>query len=221
MVRVSLTSASDGPATAAYVGLKNKADVQPGDTVVVSAASGATGHIVGQIAKMQGARVVGITSSDEKCRWLCEEFGFDAALNYQSPDFVAKLEAATPDLIDVYWDNIGGWTLEIALSRAAKFARYVICGGMAQYNLPESERQGIKNIIEIAKQRVRVEGFVVMDHIEDVPEARATLLQWIAEGKLKTKETIVKGGITVADTAFEKLFTGDKLGKLYVEVKAP
>lgn len=221
MVRVSLTSASDGPATAAYVGLKNKADVQPGDTVVVSAASGATGHIVGQIAKIQGARVVGITSSDEKCRWLCEEFGFDAALNYQSPDFVAKLEAATPDLIDVYWDNIGGWTLEIALSRAAKFARYVICGGMAQYNLPESERQGIKNIIEIAKQRVRVEGFVVMDHIEDVPEARATLLQWIAEGELKTKETIVKGGITVADTAFEKLFTGDKLGKLYVEVKAP
>lgn len=206
---------------AAYIGLQSKADVQPGNTLVVSAASGATGHIVGQIAKIKGARVIGITGSDEKCRWLCDELGFDAALNYKSPDFVAKLEEATPDMIDVYWDNVGGWTLEVALARAAKFSRYVICGGAAQYNLPEPERQGIKNIIEIGKQRVRMEGFVVMDHIKDTPEARATLLQWITEGRLKTKETIVKGGLTVADTAFEKLFTGDKLGKLYVEVKVP
>ncbi|KAK6221498.1 putative secondary metabolism biosynthetic enzyme [Pestalotiopsis sp. IQ-011] len=216
-----LTVAFNGPAMAAYIGLQSKADVQPGNTVVVSAASGATGHIVGQIAKIKGARVIGITGSDEKCRWLCDELGFDAALNYKSPNFVAKLEEVTPGMIDVYWDNVGGWTLEVALARAAKFARYVICGGAAQYNLPEPERQGIKNIIEIGKQRVRMEGFVVMDHMKDIPEARATLLQWITEGRLKTKETIVKGGITVADTAFEKLFTGDKLGKLYVEVKAP
>lgn len=205
----------------AYVGLKNKANVQAGNTVVVSGASGATGHIVGQIAKINGARVIGITGSDEKCRWLCDELGFDVALNYKSPDFVTKLEEATPDLIDVYWDNIGGWILEVTLSRAAMFARFIICGGMAHYNVPEPERRGIKNIIEIAKQRVRMEGFVVMDHIKDVPEARAALLQWIAEGKIKTKETIVKGGITMAETAFEKLFTGDKIGKLYVEVKEP
>jgi NADPH-dependent curcumin reductase CurA len=114
--------------------------VQPGNTVVVSAASGATGHIVGHVAKIQGARVVGNTSSDEKCHWLCDELGFNIALNYKSPDFFAKLEEATPEMIDVYWDNTGGWTLEAALWRAAKFSRYVICGGIAQYNLPESER---------------------------------------------------------------------------------
>ncbi|KAF3004584.1 hypothetical protein E8E14_005855 [Neopestalotiopsis sp. 37M] len=216
-----LTVAFNGPAMSAYVGLKNKADIQAGNTVVVSGASGATGHIVGQIAKIKGARVIAITGSDEKCRWLCDELGFDVALNYKSPDFVAKFEEATPDLIDVYWDNIGGWMLEVALSRAAMFARYIICGGMAHYNVPEPERQGIKNIIEIAKQRVRMEGFVVMDHIKDVPEARATLLQWIAHGKIKTKETIVPGGITVADVAFERLFSGEKFGKLFVEVKKP
>lgn len=107
--------------------------------------------MVGQIAKIQGARVVGITSSEEKCTWLVDQLGFDAAVNYNSPSFVEDLSAATPNEIDVYWDNVGGQILEAALSRAAKFSRFLLCGGIGEYNTPHEERVGTKHIIEVAK----------------------------------------------------------------------
>lgn len=118
---------------------------------MVSAAAGAVGSMVGQIAKIQGGRVVGITSSEEKCTWLVDQLGFDAAVSHNSPSFIEDLSAATPDEIDVYWDNVGGRILEAALSRAAKFSRFVLCGGIGEYNTPHEERVGTKHIIEVAK----------------------------------------------------------------------
>ncbi|KAK8004883.1 zinc-binding dehydrogenase [Apiospora arundinis] len=201
-------------------GLKNIAQVKPGETVVVSAAAGANGTLVGQIAKMQGARVIGITGSDEKCDWLCKEVGLDAALNYKSPNFIRDLETATPNEVDVYWDNVGGQLLETMLSRAAKKSRFVICGGISEYNTAPEQRWGVKNIIELGKKRIRMEGFVILDHAQDLPQARAELFNWIEQGKIKVFNTILKGGIGEAENALVKLFEGRNNGKLSLEVKA-
>lgn len=201
-------------------GLKNIAQVKPGETVIVSAAAGANGTLVGQIAKMQGARAIGITGSDEKCDWLCKEVGFDAALNYKSPNFIRDLETATPNEVDVYWDNVGGQLLETMLSRAAKKSRFVICGGINEYNTPPEQRWGVKNIIELGKKRIRMEGFVILDHAQELPQARAELFSWIEQGKIKIFNTILKGGIEEAENALVKLFEGENIGKLLLEVKA-
>ncbi|KAK7974482.1 hypothetical protein PG989_016330 [Apiospora arundinis] len=201
-------------------GLKNIAQVKPGETVVVSAAAGANGTLVGQIAKMQGARVIGITGSHDKCDWLCKEVGFDAALNYKSSTFIRDLETATPNEVDVYWDNVGGQLLETMLSRAAKKSRFVICGGISEYNTPPEQRWGVKNIIELGKKRIRMEGFVILDHAQDLPQARAELFSWIEQGKIKIFNTILKGGIEEAENALVKLFEGENIGKLLLEVKA-
>ncbi|KAK1844233.1 NADP-dependent leukotriene b4 12-hydroxydehydrogenase [Colletotrichum chrysophilum] len=118
----------------AYFGMLRVGDPQPGETVVVSGAAGATGSVAGQIAKLKGARVVGIAGSDDKCRWLTEELGFDAALNYKDPEFKQKFKEATPDFINVYFDNVGGEILDMALARAKEHSRFVMCGGISQYN---------------------------------------------------------------------------------------
>ncbi|KAK8876887.1 NAD(P)-binding protein [Apiospora arundinis] len=201
-------------------GLKNIAQVKPGETVVVSAAAGANGTLVGQIAKMQGARVIGITGSHDKCDWLCKEVRFDAALNYKSSTFIRDLETATPNEVDVYWDNVGGQLLETMLSRAAKKSRFVICGGISEYNTSPEQRWGVKNIIELGKKRIRMEGFVILDHAQDLPQARAELFSWIEQGKIKIFNTILKGGIEEAENALVKLFEGENIGKLLLEVKA-
>ena len=199
--------------------MKNIAKVKAGETLVVSAAAGANGTLVGQMAKMSGARVVGITGSDQKCDWLCNEVGFDAALNYKSPTFVQDLEAATPNEVDVYWDNVGGWILECLLDRAAKHSRFVICGGISEYNTPPEERRGPKNFIEVGKKRIRMEGFVVLDHAKELPQVRDKLFNWVEQGKLKSYETVVKGGITDAENVLVRLFEGENCGKLSLEVK--
>ncbi|KAK8108388.1 nadp-dependent leukotriene b4 12-hydroxydehydrogenase [Apiospora sp. TS-2023a] len=167
------------------------------DTVVVSTAAGGNGPIVGQLAKLYGAgRVIGLTGSDQKCDWLLREVGngFDAALNYKSPTFVQDLEAATPDEVDVYWDNVGGQILDTMLTRAAKNSRFVICGGISQYNTPLEERWGVKNTIALGTKRIRMEGFVVFDHPQEMPKVRAELFQLVEEGKLKVFNTVLKGG---------------------------
>lgn len=197
------------------------AHVKPGETVVVSAAAGANGTLVGQLAKMYGAaRVVGLTGSDHKCDWLRDEVGFDAALNYKSPTFAQDLEAATPDEVDVYWDNVGGKILDTMLTRAAKKSRFVVCGGISEYNVPPEQRWGIQNIIELGKRRIRMEGFVVLDHAREMPQVRAELSRWVGEGTLKVFNTVLKGGIQEAENALVKMFAGENLGKLSLEVKA-
>ncbi|KAI1505173.1 hypothetical protein F5X99DRAFT_369851 [Biscogniauxia marginata] len=203
----------------AYFGLSKIGNPKAGDTVVVSGAAGATGSVAGQICKLKGARVVGIAGSDDKCAWLTSELGFDAALNYKSPTFKQDLAKATPDYIDLYWDNVGGEILEAALGRAATRARFVMCGSISGYNAPGKQGRGIPNLFMVTAQRIRMEGFIVFDYAAEYDGAREELARWLAEGKLRRKETIVRGGLEVADTAIKHLFEGKNTGKLLVEVK--
>lgn len=204
----------------AYFGMTRIAGMpKPGDTVVVSGAAGATGSVAGQIAKIAGAKVVGIAGSEDKCLWLKEELGFDEALNYRDERFKERFKEATGQFVDVYWDNVGGEQLDMALGRANKFARFVICGAISQYNVEKPE--GPKNFSNVISQRIKMQGFIVLDYIKDFPEARKQLAQWLSEGKLKRKETVVKGGLSVAEQALVDLFRGANTGKLLVEVKNP
>ncbi|CAM1509029.1 Fc.00g027680.m01.CDS01 [Cosmosporella sp. VM-42] len=203
----------------AWWGMTQIGDPKPGELVVVSGAAGATGSIAGQIAKIKGARVVGICGSDEKCRWLTEELGFDGALNYKADDFRQKFKEATEGFIDVYYDNVGGDILDMALMRAKEHARFVECGVVSQYNA--ATPQGPKAFSQIVAMRIKMQGFIVLDHVKRFPEARAELSKWIAEGKLKKNETIIRGGLKIADQALVDLYKGINTGKLLVEIKNP
>lgn len=156
-------------ALTAYFGILDVGKVKAGDFVVISGAAGATGSVVGQIAKLKGARVLGIAGSDDKCAWL-KELGFDDALNYKAKDFPSKFRAATKSLIDVYFDNVGGEILDLALARAKAHSRFIMCGGISQYN--EVAPKGPKNYLMIVSMRIRMEGFIVFDYVKRFPEAR-------------------------------------------------
>ncbi|KIW42830.1 uncharacterized protein PV06_06341 [Exophiala oligosperma] len=201
----------------AYFGILDVGKVKAGDFVVVSGAAGATGSVVGQIAKLKGATVLGIAGSEDKCRWLIEELGFDGALNYKDKEFPKKFRDATKNLIDVYFDNVGGEILDMALGRAKPHARFVMCGGISQYNT--SKPQGPKNYLMIISMRIRMEGFIVFDYEKEYPRALQDLSQWLSEGKIKRKETVVKGGLVKAEEALRDLYNGINTGKLMVEVK--
>ncbi|ORY68283.1 uncharacterized protein BCR38DRAFT_335663 [Pseudomassariella vexata] len=205
----------------AYFGLSKIGVPKAGETVVVSGAAGATGSVVGQICKLKGCTVVGIAGSDDKCAWLKNELGFDAAINYKSATFKEDLVKATPKFIDIYWDNVGGEILELCLNRAAFRSRFIMCGSISGYNNPNrAAEKGIRNLFQVTVQRIRMEGFIVFDHHEEYAAARKEIGGWMREGKLKRKETVVKGGIEVADKAIRDLFEGKNTGKLLVEVKA-
>jgi NADPH-dependent curcumin reductase CurA len=210
-------SAIGGTALTAYFGMLRIGEPKAGDTVVVSGAAGATGSVAGQIAKLKGARVVGIAGSDDKCRWLTEELGFDVAVNYKSPDFKAQFKAATPNYIDVYFDNVGGDILDAALARAKEHARFVICGGISQYN--SATPQGPKNFSSVITMRIRMQGFIVLDYVREFAAARKELAAWVAEGKIKNKHTIIRGGLEAAEGALVGLYKGINTGKLLVEIK--
>ena len=203
-----------GTGLTAYFGILDVGKVKAGDFVVVSGAAGATGSVVGQIAKLKGAKVLGIAGSDDKCRWIKEELGFDDALNYKDPKYAEKFRAATKGFIDVYFDNVGGETLDLALSRAKQHARFVMCGGISQYNAEGGAATGPKNYLMIVAMRIRMEGFVVFDYAAQYPQARKDLAQWLAEGKIKRKETIVKGGLKNAEQALVDLYKGVNTGRL-------
>ena len=200
----------------AYFGILDVGQVKAGDFVVVSGAAGATGSVVGQIAKIKGAHVLGTAGSEDKCRWLIDELGFDGALNYKSADFSKQFRAATKDLIDVFFDNVGGEILDMALARAKPHARFVMCGGISQYNA--KEMKGPINYLMIVSMRIRMQGFIVFDYAKRYGEARKELVKWLEEGKIKRKETIVKGGLKHAEKALVDLYDGVNTGKLLVEV---
>lgn len=200
----------------AYFGITRIGEVKAGDFVVVSGAAGATGSIVGQIAKLKGARVLGIAGGASKCAWLTNELGFDQALDYKSPTFARDFRAATKDLIDIYFDNVGGDILDLALSRAKPHARFVMCGGISQYN--SKEQKGPKNYLMIVSMRIRMQGFIVFDFEREYPAARRELALWIKEGKIKRTETVVRGGLQKAEGALVDLFRGGNTGKMLVEV---
>jgi NADPH-dependent curcumin reductase CurA len=201
----------------AYFGLLDLGEPKAGETVVVSAAAGAVGSIVGQIAKIKGCRVVGLAGTSSKCAWIKDELGFDTAINYRIEDVPAALAAACPDGIDVYFDNVGGTILDSCLKLMNLKGRIPTCGLISQYNAAEPV-PGPYNYPMIVMRRLRVEGFIVLDFMERYPEAIAALNQWMAEGKIKVHTEIVDGLENALHT-LKKLFTGANAGKLIIRVK--
>ena len=185
-----------------------------GETLVVSAAAGATGSIAGQIGKIQGCRVVGIAGSDDKCKWLTEELGFDAAVNYKHADWKEKLAAATPQGIDIDYENVGGEVMREVLNRMNLFGRVVLCGLISGYT---KDDPGMASLGLAIVKRLRVQGFIVLDFASRFVEAATKLGQWKMFGKIKDRETIVEG-IEKAPETINMLFTGANTGKLLVKV---
>lgn len=200
----------------AYFGLLDIGQPKEGETVVVSAATGAVGSIVGQIAKIKGCRVVGITGSDEKCRLLQEELGFDAAINYKTADLESAIAQACPDGVDVYFDNVGGAILDAVLTKINLHARIPLCGLISAYNATEPV-PGPYNYSQILIKRARVQGFIILDYAPRYSEAIRDIGEWLKEGKIKYAVDIVEG-LENAPKAILKLFDGNKKGKLVVKV---
>ncbi|HEX4963145.1 MAG TPA: NADP-dependent oxidoreductase [Thermoanaerobaculia bacterium] len=201
----------------AYFGLLDVGQPKAGETVLVSGAAGAVGSIVGQIAKIHGSRAVGIAGTDEKCRWLTAELGFDAAINYKTAeDLNGEVRAACPKGVDVYFDNVGGEILDTALRNLAFHARVVLCGAISQYNATEPMK-GPSHYMALLVQRARMEGFVVIDYAARFPEAQAALGRWLAEGKLHYREDVVEG-LENAPRALLRLYDGSNKGKLMVRI---
>ncbi|HTD03254.1 NADP-dependent oxidoreductase [Undibacterium sp.] len=204
------------PGMTGYFGLLEVGQPLAGDTVVISGAAGAVGTVVGQIAKIKGARVVGIAGGAEKCRYLTEELGFDAAIDYKSEDVRAGLQKHCPDGINVFFDNVGGDILDAALAQLAHGARVVICGAISQYN-NTTPIKGPANYLALMVKRATMKGVMVADYYPRAAEAAMVMAGWIGSGKLKTREDIVDGFNTFPDT-FQMLFTGANNGKLVLKV---
>jgi NADPH-dependent curcumin reductase CurA len=200
----------------AYFGLLEIGHPKAGETLVVSGAAGAVGSLVGQIGKIVGCRVVGIAGSDEKCRWLTEELGFDAAVNYKGGSLARKLRRACRSGIDVVFENVGGEGLDAALMLINRHARIVLCGMIAQYNelVPPP---GPRFLVNVVTQRARIEGFIVLDYAARYPEAFARLGRWLADGRVRYRVDMVEG-LEHAPAAVNRLFEGANTGKLIVRV---
>jgi NADPH-dependent curcumin reductase CurA len=198
----------------AYFGMMEIAKPEKGETLVVSAAAGATGSVAGQIGKIHGCRVVGIAGTDEKCKWLTEELGFDAAINYKSADWKEKLAAATPKGIDIDYENVGGEIMNEVLGRMNLHGRVVLCGLISGYT---KEDPGMASFGTVLVKRLRVQGFIILDYAARFMEAATQLGKWKMFGKLKDRETIVEG-LEKAPDAINMLFTGGNTGKLIVKV---
>lgn len=199
----------------AYIGLLDIGRPRPGETVVVSAAAGATGNVVGQIARLAGCRVVGITSSDQKNNELVEHLGFHAAVNRRSESYREDLREACPDGVDVYFDNVGGATLRLLLSRMNIGGRVVCCGAVSVYD-GQAPDEGMPASIVVVK-RLRVEGFVVLDHASRFAAAQARMAKWLADETLIAVEDVLHG-IESAPQALIGLLAGDNLGKRMVRI---
>src|SRR2546423_1519777 len=179
------------PGVTAWYGLLKIGQPKADETVVVSAASGAVGSEVGQIAKIKQCRVVGIAGGRKKCDYVTQELGFDACIDYRGDDWSKALSAEAPKGIDVYFENVGGPILDAVLAQCNPFARIPLCGMIAEYN--SSERYGVKNLISVVPNRIRLEGFIVSDHLPLWPEALAQLAGWVRDGKIKYHEAVTEG----------------------------
>ncbi len=200
----------------AYFGLIDVGRPAAGETVVVSGAAGATGSVVGQIAKIKDCRAIGVAGGPEKCHWLTEELGFDAAIDYKSESLKARLKELCPDGIDIFFDNVGGDILDAALARLALRGRVVLCGGIANYNACEPP-PGPKNYLNLVSRRGRMEGFLVSDYAKRYAEAVAALADWVKEGKIKHRVD-VQHGLENAPAALRRLFEGRNEGKQLLRV---
>lgn len=207
------------PGLTAWVGLLDIAGLRPGDSVFVSGAAGAVGSLVGQLARLKGAsRVVGSAGSAEKVAWLTGELGFDAAFSYRDAPVRRSLRAAAPDGIDVYFDNVGHEHLEAALASANDFARFAVCGMIAGYNdTAEQPSAGVGNLAQIVRKRLSVRGFIVTDSLDRNAAFLQEVTPWVAQGRLRFRETVVSG-IDHAVDAFQGLLRGENTGKMLVAV---
>ncbi len=200
----------------AYFGLLEVGRPKAGETVVVSGAAGATGSVVGQIAKIHGCRAIGIAGGAEKCRWLVEDYGFDAAIDYKREEVGKRLKELCPKGVDVFFDNVGGEILDAALARLALRGRVVLCGAIARYN-DSAQAPGPKNYLNLLVQRGRMEGFIVLDYMPRAAEAVSALAGWLKEGRLKDRVDVQRG-LENAPTALARLFTGENRGKQLLRI---
>jgi NADPH-dependent curcumin reductase len=203
------------PGVTAWVGLLDICQPKAGETVVVSAASGAVGSVVGQIAKLKGCRAVGIAGGKAKCDYVVKELGFDACVDYKAGKLKDDLKAAAPDGIDCYFENVGGEILDAALARMNAFSRIAVCGLISQYNV--TEPYGVKNFGSILTNRIKVQGFIVSDRMELWPNALPELIGWVAAGKIKYRESVAQG-LENAPQAFIGLLKGENFGKQLVKI---
>jgi hypothetical protein len=212
-------SALGMPGMTAYFGLLDVGRPRAGDTVVVSAASGAVGSVAGQIARIKGCRVVGIAGGPQKCAYIVQELGFDAAIDYKSADVKRELRQHSPNGVDVYFDNVGGEILDIVLTQLARNARVVICGAISQYNSTTGVK-GPANYMSLLVNRASMQGMLVLDYADRYADAQTAISGWIAAGQLESREDIVVGLEHFPD-ALLKLFRGENFGKLVLQVSIP
>ena len=205
------------PGVTAYFGLLEVGEAKEGDTVIVSAASGAVGSIVGQIAKIKGCRAVGIAGGPEKCAYIVDELGFDAAIDYKNEDLREAIKRTCPDGIDVNFENVGGEILDAVLGRMNTFGRVAVCGMISLYNATEPP-EALANLRSILVNRLKVQGFIVFDFAAKYGEALQTLGQWHAEGKLKLRQDVRDGGVDAYPDVLNLLYTGGNFGKLVLKV---
>jgi NADPH-dependent curcumin reductase CurA len=203
----------------AYFGLLDVGKLKEGDTVVVSGAGGAVGNVAGQIAKIKGARVIGIAGGETKCSWLGDELGFDSTIDYKAQDVRTALREAAPDGVDVFFDNVGGEILDAVLTRLARGARIVICGAVSQYNATEGVR-GPQNYLSLLVARASMTGMVIFDYAPRYGEAASEIAGWLADGRLISREDVLEGGVQTFPDALLKLFAGENTGKLVMHVAA-
>ena len=204
------------PGMTAYFGITEVGKIKEGDRVLVSGAAGAVGSVVGQIAKIKGCTVVGIAGGKDKCDYLVNELGFDAAIDYKSENIYTALKEKCPKGIDVFFDNVGGEILNAALSKLRMNARVVICGAISQYNNKVAVK-GPSNYLSLLVNRATMQGMVVMDYAKDYGKAAHEMGMYIAQGKLKSKEAVYEGIENFYET-FGRLFSGEKRGKLILKV---
>jgi len=201
-----------------YVALLDIGEPKSGETVVVSAAAGAVGSIAGQIAKIKGCRVVGTAGSDEKCAFVVNDLGFDACINYKTADLREALKAACPDGIDVYFDNVAGAVLDAVLKRINLNARIALVGLIATYN--DAKPQPGPNLTPLLVKRAKIQGMLVFDHTNRMPDFLRDMAQWLREGKIKYREDVIEG-LENAPRAFIGLLHGENIGKRVVKVADP
>jgi NADPH-dependent curcumin reductase len=201
----------------AYFGLLDIGRFTEGDTVLISGAAGAVGTAVGQIAKINGGRAIGIAGGSAKCQLLVEELGFNGAVDYKAGDLLGQLRQHTPDYVDVFFDNVGGEILDAGLTRIGRGARVVICGAVSQYNT--TRMAGPSNYMSLLVNRASMTGFLVFDFVHRYPEAVAELSRWLAEGRLTSVEDTVRGDFELFPDMLLRLFAGQNTGKLVLELE--
>lgn len=204
------------PGVTAWYGLLKIGEPKAGETVVVSAAAGAVGSVAGQIAKIRGCRAVGIAGGSDKCRYVVEELGFDACVDYKSAAFSEALREAVPAGVDVYFENVGGRVLDAVLPLLNAFARIPFCGYVSEYD--RGEAHAIRHLRQLLVCRARLQGYIISEHMDAWPQALTELARWLAAGKLRYRETVTEG-LENAPRAFIGMLRGENLGKQLVKLR--